>query len=44
MEKNSNGFSFFFIGLTTEKIDKGNKIAINVNINNESEDREIDCI
>ena len=44
LEKNSNGFSFIFIGLTSEKMNKGDKITINVNINNESEDREIDCI
>ena len=42
-QSNNDGFSFIFIGLSSEKINKGNILSINVNINNESEDREISC-
>ena len=42
-QNNNDGFSFAFIGLSSEKLDKGSTISINININNESEDREIAC-
>ena len=42
-QNNNDGFSFVFIGLSSEKLNKGNTLSINVNINNESEDREINC-
>ena len=43
-ESNDDGFSFVFVGLSSEKVEKGDTISINVNINNDSEDKEITCV
>ena len=42
--KNNTGFSFILIALISEKMNKGKNLAIKVNINNETEDKEINCI
>ena len=42
--KNNTGFSFILIALISEKMNKGKKLTIKVNINNEKEDKEINCI
>jgi hypothetical protein len=41
--KSKNGFSFIFVALVSEKIEKGKKISINLYINNEKDDIPIDC-
>ena len=43
-EKSSNGFSFYLIALVSEKLEKGKKITINVNVNDQKEDKPVDCI
>ena len=43
-EKDDKGFSFYFISLVSEKLDKGKNITINVNTNNEKEEKPVDCI
>jgi len=43
-QKSVNGFSFYLIVLVSEKLEKGKKITVNVNINDKKEDIPIDCI
>jgi hypothetical protein len=43
-ENSNNELSFHLISLVSEKLDKGKNITINVNINNENEEKPINCI
>ena len=41
--KNNNGFSFIFVSLVSKEMKKGEKINMNIYVNNIKEDRQIEC-
>ena len=43
-KNDNNELSFYLISLVSEKLDKGKNITINININNEKEEKPINCV